>query len=53
MTSIEIIKTKQTSLGEAPHWCPKENVLYFLDILNADIFRYDPVSKTCTSVKVK
>ena len=33
MTSIEIIKTKQTSLGEAPHWCRTENVLYFLDIL--------------------
>ena len=53
MTSIEIIKTKQTALGEAPHWCPVENVLYFLDILNAEIFRYDPVSNKCTSVKVE
>ena len=52
MSSIETIETKQTSLGEAPHWCPIENVLYFLDILNAEIFRYDPVSNKCTSVKV-
>merc|ERR1712018_487960 len=52
MSLIETIETKQTSLGEAPHWCPIENVLYFLDILNAEIFRYDPVSNKCTSVKV-
>ena len=53
MASIEIIKAKQTALGEAPHWCPKENALYFLDILNAEIFRYDPVTNKCTSVMVK
>ena len=52
MASIEIIKAKQTALGEARHWCPKENALYFLDILNAEIFCYNPVSNECTSVKV-
>lgn len=32
-----------TALGESPVWSPLEACLYFVDILNAKIIRYDPL----------
>jgi sugar lactone lactonase YvrE len=41
---IECIWSAQTILGEAPFWCQKEGVLYWLDIIGKNIFRFDPKS---------
>ena len=41
MTSpkIEVIeKAAQTTLGEAPHWCPEEQVLYYVDIIKGKVY---------------
>ena len=41
MTSpkIEVIeKAVQTTLGEAPHWCPEEQVLYYVDIIKGKVY---------------
>ena len=32
MTSVECIWRAETILGEAPAWCPKEQVVYWVDI---------------------
>lgn len=35
----------ESSLGEGPVWHPNEKCLYFVDIVNCKIIRYDPESK--------
>jgi len=55
MTSpkIQVIeKAAQTTLGEAPHWCPEEQVLYYVDIIKGRIYRYDPRKRKCDFVDV-
>ena len=38
MPKIEVVKeVPQCTLGEAPHWCPEEQVLYFVDIIKGAI----------------
>ena len=43
-------------LGEGPHWCSEENVLYYVDIFgysgNGRVLRYDPTTKTSSYVNV-
>lgn len=41
---IECIWPAETILGEAPFWCPEEKVLYWLDIVGKNIYRFDPES---------
>ncbi|XP_063241866.1 regucalcin-like isoform X1 [Bacillus rossius redtenbacheri] len=41
-----------THLGEGPQWSPEEQVLYYTDILESSIFRYDPKTNTETSIKL-
>ena len=55
MTSpkIEVISEAiQTTLGEAPHWCPEEQVLYYVDIIKGRVYRYDPRKRKCDFVDV-
>jgi sugar lactone lactonase YvrE len=42
--SIECIWPAETILGEAPAWCPKERVVYWVDIEGRTILRMDPRS---------
>ena len=52
-SKIEIIKeVPQCALGESPHWCSEEQVLYFVDILKSRVLRFDPVSRICNFVTV-
>lgn len=55
MTSpqIEVVtEAIRCELGEGPHWCPKEQVLYFVDILKGKVLRYDPTKRECHYVTV-
>ena len=51
---IEVVKgiVPVCGLGEAPHWCPKEQVLYFVDIFNSRLLRYNPSNGVCNYVTV-
>ena len=40
------------TLGEAPHWCQKEQVLYFVDIFQSRVLRYNPSKEFCNYVTV-
>jgi sugar lactone lactonase YvrE len=42
--AIECVWPAQSILGEAPLWCPKEKVVYWVDIEGQTIFRFDPRS---------
>ncbi len=42
--SVECIWPAETILGEAPAWCPKEQVVYWVDIEGRTILRMDPRS---------
>jgi sugar lactone lactonase YvrE len=45
MDSVEHVVSAQNKLGEGPIWHPSEQVLYWLDILQSCLQRYDPKSK--------
>ena len=51
---IEVVKGNVPicSLGEAPHWCQKEQVLYFVDIFKSRVLRYNPLNEFCNYVTV-
>ena len=51
---IEVVKGNVPicSLGEAPHWCQKEQVLYFVDIFQSRVLRYNPSKEFCNYVTV-
>ncbi|XP_076237586.1 uncharacterized protein LOC143181185 [Calliopsis andreniformis] len=40
-------------LGEGPHWDPDSKKLYFVDIFDQKIYRYDPFTKSLTSTFVE
>ena len=44
MASVECIWTAETTLGEAPTWCPNERAIYWVDIDGKAILRIDPRS---------
>ncbi len=44
LPSVECIWPAETILGEAPAWCPKEQVVYWVDIVGRTILRFDPRS---------
>ena len=39
-------------LGEGPHWCSQDNVLYYVDIPQGRVLRYDPKTSTTSYVNV-
>ena len=41
---VEHVCASQAELGEGPVWHPDENVLYFLDITQGCLYRFDPLS---------
>ena len=44
--TIEVVEDAiKCQLGEGPHWCPKEHVLYYVDITLGRVLRYDPEAK--------
>ena len=50
---IEVVtEATRCQLGEGPHWCSKEQVLYYVDILKGRVLRYDPSSRQCHHVDV-
>lgn len=50
--TIEIIHAEKLSLGEGPHWDHEAQVLYYVDILESTVFKYDPSTKNITRVIV-
>ena len=44
LPSVDCIWPAETILGEAPAWCPKERVVYWVDIDGRTILRFDPES---------
>jgi sugar lactone lactonase YvrE len=42
--SVDCVWPAETILGEAPAWCPKEQVVYWVDIEGRTILRFDPVT---------
>lgn len=51
---IEVVtEAIRCELGEGPHWCPKEQVLYYVDILQGRVLRYDPENRQCHYVTVR
>ncbi|WP_319518503.1 SMP-30/gluconolactonase/LRE family protein [uncultured Martelella sp.] len=44
-TPLECVLPWGAQLGEAPVWHPTEHVLYWVDILGPNVFRFDPVSR--------
>ena len=45
MTSIDCIWPAETTLGEAPFWCPAEKAVYWVDIEGKSILRIDPQTR--------
>lgn len=50
MTPFSLVLDLQAELGECPLWSTAENVLYFVDIKRATIYRFDPASGALSSV---
>lgn len=44
MNQVEHVVSAQCKLGEGPIWHPREQVLYWLDIYQGILHRYDPIS---------
>ena len=44
MPKVECIVDNRSIVGECPVWCPRERVLYWIDIYAPAIFRYDPAT---------
>ena len=44
MSEYELVVDARNELGEGPIWVPREQALYWLDIMGRRIFRYDPVT---------
>lgn len=42
MSEVELVVSSQCELGEGPLWHPVEQVLYWLDILQGRLHRFDP-----------
>lgn len=52
-TTVErLVPQFMSCLGEGPHWCEKEAVLYYVDILPGHVCRYNPATGENTFVKV-
>lgn len=50
MENIEILVDQRAANGEGPAWDPQSQVLYWVDIVRATIFIYDPLQKTNKSI---
>ena len=42
--TVECVWPAETTLGEAPFWCPRQKVLYWVDIEGRTVLRIDPRS---------
>lgn len=50
--TIEAIDDKQLIIGEGPHWDAEAQVLYYVDILDSTVYKYDARTKKVTHVLV-
>ncbi len=53
INEIEVAASVGCVLGEGPHWSSDEDSLYFVDILNKEILRYNDKTKEVKRLKVK
>lgn len=44
MTEVRVALDAKAKLGEGPVWCPREQALYWVDILEPALKRFDPAS---------
>ncbi|KAJ3654213.1 hypothetical protein Zmor_013416 [Zophobas morio] len=51
MVKIERL-TDSVKLGEAPHWDPEAQTLYYVDILGMSIYQYEPATKKVSKASV-
>ncbi len=49
---VHCVSQVPSLLGEAPMWSPRDEALYWVDILTPTIHRYDAVSHTSTETKL-
>jgi sugar lactone lactonase YvrE/DNA-binding IclR family transcriptional regulator len=54
LTSADVHCVSQalSLLGEAPTWSPRDNALYWVDILTPTIHRFDALSRSSTEIKL-
>ncbi|XP_012255921.2 regucalcin-like [Athalia rosae] len=50
--NVEIVCDEKLDLGEGPHWDHKGGVLYYVDIFESSVFKYDPSTKKVNRVVV-
>ncbi|MBD8065892.1 SMP-30/gluconolactonase/LRE family protein [Devosia sp. PTR5] len=50
MHGFSLVLDVKAALGECPLWCTEDKVLYFVDIKQCRIHRYDPISRDHSSV---
>jgi L-arabinonolactonase len=43
-SGVRVVVNRQNQLGEGPLWCPRDNVLYWLDIEGKSLCRLDPAT---------
>lgn len=49
---VEIVHDEKLPLGEGPHWDEEAQVLYYVDIPESRVFKFDPSTKKFTHVVV-
>lgn len=49
---VNCVLPAQATLGEGPVWCPRTQALYWIDILDCKVHRYDPATGRDMSVTV-
>jgi sugar lactone lactonase YvrE len=50
--SVELIVDSKSLLGEGPAWDREKELLYWVDILQKEIHRYDPVQHENTTIQI-
>lgn len=48
--NVEVVHDEKLTLGEGPHWDHEAKVLYYVDIDDSIVFKYNPSTKKITRV---
>lgn len=48
--NVVLVHDEKSVIGEGPHWDQEAQVLYYVDLLESAIIKYDPNSKKVTRV---
>ena len=53
MSEVEHILDVQSEAGESPHWNAEEQALYWADIVDPHLYRYDPATAKLDTIKTE